>query len=1745
MKRKITALVLSMTMVLTSGMMGSHAQIGTLNANNAIPNNVGQTDNAENKAVLNDLIEQVDGKVKDHQQVTVIVEVNDENMSKEHGITVPDITKVRTKDGLEDQIDYAKKSQDLLMSEMDKAGVDYQVVEVYDTVLNGVAIKTTLEDAKKIAELNEVKSMELSRTIAAPKLESNSHKTLDETSNGMVEADKIWSDYSGKKQLIAILDSGVDPEHEIFKEVDEGSLRIKSAEDTDKLIKEKGIDGGKYFNKKIPFGFNYADRNTNIKEGKIQSHGMHVAGIVAANGKKLKGVAPNAQLAIMRVFGQNSMGTTPVIYNKAIDDAVKMGVDSINMSLGATGTTDGRMEQTTINALQKAQEAGIVVAIAIGNDGFMGFGLLDGHPATNPDIGLTNSPGVADLSLAVASVDNVKIKQKGILLNTNPVTKILYQPSDETPFPSDYKNFVHVNEGYEEDYQNAEVKGKIALIKRGDKPNRKDEMTFAQKVKIAQDKGAVAAIVYDNVADASLVHMGGFKEAGVTIPSCFISKKDGETMIANPNVTVKVDTEESYLQNPNGYKASSFSSWGMTPEGNLKPDISAPGGQIYSSLNDNNYGLMSGTSMATPHVAGGIAVVKEYVEKKFPNVSGTEKHQLIKNLLMSTAVPYVDKTTKAFSSPRSQGAGLMNLNRAVSSSVVILGTNNISSINLRNITDNNVVIKGKLKNYSSESKTFDYYAQLNTDMVENGIAILKPQKVQDTENSKKSITVAGNSETEFEVKFSLDDSEVEALKKDRPKGFFLEGYVVFENTNKNVNEEISIPFVGFKGDWNNLQVIEDSVYDMISQGKKPTYYEVSDRTPYPFTHIQSKSEGKDVLLGEDPASTYKDPKFNKNKIAFSPNGDGRAEEIQFVGTFLRNYKDVVIEAYTESNKVDPIYSFKKNDDFGTKNYFISGFGGPNLTTTKTHWKWDGKNATSEVMKDGNYIFAVNVKPDGSDKTIANQRMEFPVIIDTVHPRIVKSSYDQAKGEYTLSEVEEKGSGIRTQVITIGENDKKKEYYADEKGVFKLPPNTDPKTATLKISDYAYNTVELRLDNSLRTGNEKTVIVSPVIATGSVPLNKFKYMVLDKDEKAVSAYDLKEGEYTLMIYNVEDPFELAEESNRIKFTIGKDDKDKVVKVRFNYKNRKQVTMQVTKPRNVKLKIVAIEVNTGVEYEATPLSDIQFAVNLPPGSYITRVRELDDKYYATINNSIFGVSEHGIVGINPSVNVAMKDMKDTVINVDRGDYSGAFKLVFKGKDELKTTYEFEFAKGESTKKVQLPVKLAFNVYITDIEGYAIEETSYRVVYPVKPLNIKLEKGAKLIPVPVEKNELSILINKAKTLKEENYEANSWSVFEKVLDKAEKILNNEKSNQNQVNEVVKELQKAMDDLLPKDRGDKTKLKAKIEEAEKIYNGLNDDYTEESKAYLQITIEAGRMILRSDDPKYNTKKHIDDTIAMIDRGIRNLTRKDGKVNKVELESNIKQAEELIKNANLYTDASIKQLKDILEDAKDVFTRESATKDEVQSMVETLKTYIENVESKADKRELQEEIKLSSSIKLELYNLEGKAEFRIALENAKNVYARKRALQNEIDAAKNELKQKREALVLKGQESKEVYTVPVKVNAVGTDEISPANDFINASVKAEKIKGTENYRYTISTKTVGFELNNTNLTAEISRLTLILNGSETQVSKQNSGSEVQYVFEGAKLDKIESVFSIDVLDELGDSGIRATIVLDWANATK
>ena len=115
---------------------------------------------------------------------------------------------------------------------------------------------------------------------------------------------------------------------------------------------------------------------------------------------------------------------------------------------------------------------------------------------------------------------------------------------------------------------------------------------------------------------------------------------------------------------------------GVTTDGQLKPDVTAPGGNIFSSLNDNTYGDMSGTSMASPHVAGVAALVKEYLVKHHPELTPEQVSATVKALIMSTAKPHVNKETGVYTSPRQQGAGVVDTAAAVSTDLYVTGENN-------------------------------------------------------------------------------------------------------------------------------------------------------------------------------------------------------------------------------------------------------------------------------------------------------------------------------------------------------------------------------------------------------------------------------------------------------------------------------------------------------------------------------------------------------------------------------------------------------------------------------------------------------------------------------------------------------------------------------------------------------------------------------------------------------------------------------------------------------------------------------------------------------------------------------------------------------------------------------------------------------------------------------------------------------------------------------------------------------------
>ena len=127
---------------------------------------------------------------------------------------------------------------------------------------------------------------------------------------------------------------------------------------------------------------------------------------------------------------------------------------------------------------------------------------------------------------------------------------------------------------------------------------------------------------------------------------------------------------------------------------------------------------------------------------------------------MSTARPHIDAETKAYVSPRSQGAGLMNLAGAIKSSVTIEGTNHIASINLRNLSSNTVTVDGTLRNYGKTPQTFSYYAYLTTDSVEGGKTLLRPQALADTKNAKKKVTVPAGCTEAFSISFFVPENNL-------------------------------------------------------------------------------------------------------------------------------------------------------------------------------------------------------------------------------------------------------------------------------------------------------------------------------------------------------------------------------------------------------------------------------------------------------------------------------------------------------------------------------------------------------------------------------------------------------------------------------------------------------------------------------------------------------------------------------------------------------------------------------------------------------------------------------------------------------------------------------------------------------------------------------------------------------------------------------------------------------------------------
>lgn len=414
-----------------------------------------------------------------------------------------------------------------------------------------------------------------------------------------------------------------------------------------------------YYSAKIPFQFDYGDRDKDGMPGDKGSHGTHVASTAAGNtgvNEAAMGVAPQAQIINMNVF-KSTGGASYADILAALEDCILLGVDVANLSLGSDcGYIDYDSEdaftKSLLDVFERTGESGVSLAVAAGNAYNAAYGDAFGGKAlaSNPDYGLVSEPSTYGESLSVAAVSNGMVKGPYVTVGGK---NLAYQDSatiseDENakPFRSlsargSIEYVVVPNYGAEEDYAGLDLTGKIALVQRG------GGMYYEQKERAAANAGAIGMLVYNNVPGMLYMSITDWK-----IPCAFISQAAGEYMKQQQTKTLSVAAADALVESPT-YGMADFSSWGATPELTLKPEITAPGAGIYAAV-PGGYESMDGTSMASPHAAGGMVIVQQALKARDNSMTGAQRKHMTDTLLMSIAHVIYDDNGVPYSPPGSR-----------------------------------------------------------------------------------------------------------------------------------------------------------------------------------------------------------------------------------------------------------------------------------------------------------------------------------------------------------------------------------------------------------------------------------------------------------------------------------------------------------------------------------------------------------------------------------------------------------------------------------------------------------------------------------------------------------------------------------------------------------------------------------------------------------------------------------------------------------------------------------------------------------------------------------------------------------------------------------------------------------------------------------------------------------------------------------------------------------------------------------
>jgi len=538
-------------------------------------------------------------------------------------------------------LEYINSKLDAFIGEAESLlGRDLEVLYRYDVVLNGFSAKMSLEEAAQIRELPEVLEV----------YPDEIWQIDTDVSPAFIGVDQIWSGDAvpgtdgakGAGTIVGIIDTGINMTHPSFQETTP----------LDGYVYPAPAGGYKGLCATDPAGHVCNDKLIGVWDmlngtdgHDTLDHGSHTAGTAAGNRIQINyngatviisGMAPNAQVLSYKVCG--SSGCPSSASTAAVNQAIQDGADALNFSIGPTaGPARSPWLDSTEVAFLEAFKVGVSTATSAGNSGpgvstiyktppwaavvgNTGHGRIFGYPVTiNPD---SDNLG----SVALYAADDLSPALTQDLINKD----LVWGGSSDN------------KEGCNP-WAAGALTGKVGIVQRG-------TCSFKDKLQNMFDAGALFGLVYNNQPGAPIIM--GTNTGSVNMPAGMISMEDGlamEAVAGNPMKVTILKNGVSGTKPEWGDIMNDSSSRGpVTNFEILQPDLVAPGTNILAPYaGPGQSDLMSGTSMAGPHVAGSMATMRSLFPTWSPAairsaIIMTSKYGVTRDYDMSEPTPFIE-----------------------------------------------------------------------------------------------------------------------------------------------------------------------------------------------------------------------------------------------------------------------------------------------------------------------------------------------------------------------------------------------------------------------------------------------------------------------------------------------------------------------------------------------------------------------------------------------------------------------------------------------------------------------------------------------------------------------------------------------------------------------------------------------------------------------------------------------------------------------------------------------------------------------------------------------------------------------------------------------------------------------------------------------------------------------------------------------------------------------------------------------